>query len=102
MLKVYRYIEERYFDAELGQLAKLLNYDISWLSRSIKRTSGRTFKEILLSKRLSQALYLLQNTELSVETIGHKIGYTNLSYFYRIFKDKYKITPNQLRQKRTL
>jgi AraC-like DNA-binding protein len=34
---------------------------------------------------------------MSVADIGYSVGYENVSYFYWIFKEKYKISPRQYR-----
>lgn len=100
MLNVYRFIEEHYKEVELSELACELGYDLYFLSRRIKKLSGRTYTELVQSKRLSQAQYLLENTNLSVADIGQAVGYDNLSYFHRIFRNKYGISPGQWRRDR--
>ena len=47
----------------------------------------------LNSIRLTNAAFLLTETNLSIEEISHQIGYTNAYYFSRIFKKKYGISP---------
>lgn len=98
MLSVYRFIEERYKDGELSELAKDLGFDLYWLSRRIKKLSGQTYTELLQTKRLAQAQFLLQNTNLAVADIGRAVGYDNLSYFHRIFREKYGDSPKKWRK----
>lgn len=100
VLTVFRFIEEHYRDGELSELARTLHYDLYWLSRIIKKYTGKTYTQLLQAKRLSQAVFLLTNTNLPVHDIGHTVGYENLSYFHRIFKDKYGISPRQYREKK--
>ena len=95
--QILRYIEENYRDGELTQLAAMLNYDICWLSRMTRRLLGRTFKELLQIKRLNQAAFLLQNTRLSVTDICAAVGYDNTSYFYRLFRGYYHLSPKEYR-----
>lgn len=99
MLVILRYVEENYKRGELNELANELNYDKYWLSKKIKQLTGQTYTELIQNKRLSQAAYLLKNTNLSIATIGQSVGYDNLSYFHRIFKDKYIFTPKKYRDK---
>ncbi len=98
ILSVYRFVEEHYKDGELSELASELGYDLYWLSRRVKKLTGCTFTELLQSKRLSQAVFLLQNTNLAVADIGRPVGYDNLSYFHRIFREKYGVSPKQWRK----
>jgi len=97
MFTVLRFIEEHYKDGELSDLAETLHYDLYWISRIIKKLTGRTYTELVQAKRLSQAAYLLNNTKIPVSDIGYAVGYDNLSYFYRIFKNKYGVSPKQYR-----
>lgn len=91
------YIESSYKDASLYELAKKQHYDFAWYSREIKRKTGKTFTELLQQKRLSQAAFLLKNTDINVADISVKTGYDNISYFHRIFKEKFGVTPHKYR-----
>ena len=53
----------------------------------IRRLTGKNYTELVQNKRLTQAAYLLETTGLSVADIGERVGYENMSYFHRIFKD---------------
>ncbi len=97
MLQVFRYIEVHYKSAELSVLAQKLHYDVSWLSREIKRRTGQTFTDLLQNKRLSQATYLLKNTKMNIDSIALQVGYENISYFHRLFQKRYGMSPKQYR-----
>ena len=97
MLKVLRYIEEHYCDGELRELAEELHYDVSWLSREIKRQSGKNFTELMQERRMNQTVFLLRTTKLKVEEIGERVGYQNLSYFHSTFKKRYGMSPHKYR-----
>ena len=93
VVKVLGYIEENYANGSLGELSGILHYDISALSREIKKKTGKKYTELVQKKRLSQSCFLLKKTDMSIEEIAIKIGYDNISFFYRIFKRKYGISP---------
>lgn len=97
MASVLRYIEEHYRDGELRGLAEELHYDTYWLSREIKKQSGKNFTELLQIKRLNQAAFLLKTTTLKITDISANVGYENLSYFHRIFFRYYGISPKKYR-----
>lgn len=97
IVRVLRYIEENYPTGSLTEIAGELHYDLYWLSREIKRQTGRTYKELLQEKRLTQAAYFLKHTSLHVDEIGDAVGYSNLSYFHRIFQEKYGVSPKKYR-----
>ena len=93
VLQTLRYVEEHYNDGSLGELADMLHHDFAWLSREIRRKTGKTYTEHVQSKRLSHACYLLKNTNLSVDDISSQVGYDNVSYFHRLFKKHFGVTP---------
>jgi AraC family transcriptional regulator, L-rhamnose operon regulatory protein RhaS len=95
---VIDYISTNYKTAELRVVAQLLNQSDSNLSRLIKKQTGKTYKELLMSLRFYKALELLETTTLSIDTIIESVGYENKSYFHRLFKEKINSTPNQYRQ----
>ncbi|WP_099468411.1 AraC family transcriptional regulator [Konateibacter massiliensis] len=96
-IKVLKYIEESYKTASLTELSKELNHSVSSLSKMIKGSTGSTFKELLQNKRLNQAAHLLSTTKLPITDIIYRVGYDNTSYFHRIFREKYKVSPKQYR-----
>ena len=100
ILTVYRFIEENYKNGELSELAKQLNYDLYWMSRIIKKLTGKNYTELIQAKRLNQSAYLLLNTRLTVAEIGYAVGYDNMSYFHRIFKKYFGVSPKKYRDSR--
>ncbi len=97
VLAVLSYIENHYRDGELTQLAEVMHYDVSWLSREIRKQTGKTYTELVQTKRLSQAAYLLTATGMSVLDVALAVGYDNISYFHRIFQKRYGMTPRKYR-----
>lgn len=93
-----KYIEEHYKNGTLQELAQHLLQSSSSLSKNIKKATGFTFKDLIQEKRLMKAKELLETTDFSVRTVVEEVGYDNISYFYRIFKEKYKKTPKELRK----
>lgn len=100
ILKLLRYVEDHYADASLSEAAALLRTDIYTLSRSIRKHTGKTFTVLLQEKRLSQASFYLRNTDRSVDDISLAVGYENISYFHRIFRQKYGVSPAKYRAKK--
>lgn len=95
---VLNYVEEHYKDGSLSELANIMNYDVYWLSREIKKRTGKTYKELLQAKRMNQAVYLLSCTRLPVSDIIESVGYDNTSYFYRKFRERYGVSPKEYRR----
>ena len=97
VISVLSYIEDHYREGELTELANSMHYDVYWLSREIKNRTGKTYTELVQTKRLSRAAYLLAATGMSVAEISEAVGYDNVSYFHRIFQKKYGMTPRKYR-----
>lgn len=97
VLQVLQYIETNYAKANLNQAARGLHCDVSWLSREIRRRTGRTFTELVQERRLNQAAWLLKNTRQKVSDIALSVGYENISYFHRIFAKRFGLSPKKYR-----
>lgn len=97
VLQVLRYVESNYSQGSLSKIAQRLHYDVSWLSREIKRKTGKTYTQIVQDKRLAQAAFLLKNTDRNVSDISLAVGYENFSYFHRIFYAAFGKSPKHYR-----
>lgn len=93
------YIEQKYRSATLTELGSQLRLPSHTLSRLIKKSTGYNFKELLQRKRLSKSVQLLCDTDLPVSDIIASVGYENNSYFHRVFKERYGMTPHAFRVK---
>lgn len=96
---VIRYIEKNYNHCTLESTAAFFHMHPNYLSTYIKKKTGSSFKEMIQSQRLQQAARLLCNTDMTTEVICDHIGYSNTSFFFRKFKEKYNCTPREYRQK---
>ncbi|MBQ7974146.1 MAG: helix-turn-helix domain-containing protein [Clostridia bacterium] len=101
LLKALRYIETSYAEASLTKLCSELNQSISAMSRLIKQYTGSTYNELLRTKRLSQAAYLLVHTSYDISAISETVGYGNRTFFYKAFAEKFGMTPKEYRSKNT-
>ena len=97
VLSVLRYIEEHYADGSLSEIAVSLHYDLPYLSRLVRKTTGKNYTELLQEKRLSQAAWLLRNTDRRVDEIARVVGYENISYFHRLFAARFGQSPKKYR-----
>ena len=97
VLHVLRYIEEHYADGSLTEIAARLHYDLPYLSRLIRQETGKKYTELLQEKRLSQAAWLLRNTDRKVDEISFSVGYENVSYFHRLFAARFGQSPKKYR-----
>ena len=92
------YIEQKYKTATLTELCELLHLPMHVLSKMIKKTTGFNFKELLQMKRLNKSVELMCDTDLAISDIIAAVGYENNSYFHRVFKERYHMTPRAFRE----
>ena len=97
VLSTLRYLEEHYTDGSLTEIAAALHYELPYLSRLIRQSTGKNYTELLQEKRLSQAAWLLRNTERKVDEISFSVGYENVSYFHRLFAARFGMSPKKYR-----
>ena len=95
--QVLRYIEAHYTDGSFAQLCETLHYEPSWLSRQIKKKTGKTYTQLVQDKRMAQAAFLLKSTTWNVDAIALEVGYENFSYFHRIFTKTFEKSPKHYR-----
>ena len=100
LLRLLGYIESDYRDASLAKFCAGAGTDIYSMGRITKKITGKTFKELLIEKRMSQAVYLLLHTDLPVTDIAYSVGYENTSYFHRVFRDSFGMSPRVYRSER--
>lgn len=92
-----KYIDSMYRTANLRKVATDFNLSESSLSKIIKHYTGRTFQDHLLEKRFQQAQSLLRETDIAIDEISISVGYENVSFFYRKFKQLFGLTPREYR-----
>ncbi len=99
IISILREVEENYQSVSLLALAQELHQSVFYLSKLIKRATGKTFKQILQEKRFAKAVHMLESTRLPVADIAQYVGYENTSYFHRRFLELYGMTPSDYRKK---
>lgn len=98
-----RYIYEHYGQRELDltQVADAIGCNPSYLSRVMKQELGISFKDFLTMLRISEAIHLMRNPELSLNQIAEKVGYSNQHYFSAAFKNCQGVSPSEFRRNLT-
>lgn len=98
-IEILRYIEKHFNYCTLQSVAKKFNVNPNYLSEIIKQNTGYSFQELVHIKKFKTVELLLKTSKLTIEEIANYVGYTNLSFFYRKFKNIYGCTPNDFRIK---
>ena len=78
---------------------RLSNLSHAQLCRLTKQYLSLTPNEYVTQLRMEIAYSLVTSTSIGFEDIADSIGFSSYSHFYKLFKNKYHISPSQLRQK---
>ncbi|MBQ4526725.1 MAG: helix-turn-helix domain-containing protein [Clostridia bacterium] len=82
----------------LKKISSMCYYNSSYFSRAFKNFCGRSFVAYLTWCRMERACDLLINTELKVELIMEKCGFTNRTAFFKKFYNYTGLSPLQYRK----
>lgn len=82
----------------LDQLSFTSGLTKSKLQEGFKYLYKKTVTEYIRNVRLESARDMLKNTDLNISQIVYSIGFSSRSYFSKIFKERYGITPNQFKK----
>lgn len=83
----------------LSQAAKVANMTPPALCRYFKKTTRKTFIEMVCEYRLNYATQQLIQSDKPVSSICYECGFNDISYFNKAFKQKMRLSPLRYRKK---
>jgi AraC-like DNA-binding protein/quercetin dioxygenase-like cupin family protein len=86
-----------YRDFDLAAFAAARGVSVSYISRVCREATGQTCTLLLQQRRMEKARQLLTQTPMSIANVCAAVGYQNSSYFFRLFRQTYCISPKELR-----
>ena len=99
MKQVVKYTERHFSEPiTISDMADLSGYSKAHFMRFFKAGMGSPFTAWLNDYRLSMAARMLRLTSEDILSVAEQSGFGNLSYFNRLFKGKYKMTPHEYRK----
>ncbi|HZG70997.1 MAG TPA: AraC family transcriptional regulator, partial [Chondromyces sp.] len=98
IVKSMTYIEER-LGEEISALevARYVNLSYSYFVKLFKRETGKNFSGYVTFVRLRRAVWMLRNTDQTIEEISDEVGFNTPNYFSATFKKYIGITPSEFR-----
>lgn len=98
--KVQRRIDEGCADPDLSptRIADEMGMSGAYLGRIFKESRGQSISQYINQTRVRQAARLLRTDQEPVERIAAAVGFSNVKYFYVVFKNTTGQTPLQYRK----
>ncbi|MGN1266705.1 MAG: helix-turn-helix domain-containing protein, partial [Dorea sp.] len=98
--KVLQYIHEYYNQGiKLEEIAQDLNVSEEYLSKQVRKETGKIFSAILREYKVEKVKKLLLGTSLKMHQIADMAGYSDAKYMSRDFKEEVGMLPSEYRKK---
>ena len=99
MQRTIQYIDEN-LDKSLSvkRISRDVNVSKSVLYKNFHSRFNCTLSEYINSQRIERSTLFLLNTDLSVDEISQKVGFSNASYFSKTFKKQMGVSPLKYRK----
>lgn len=97
--EVQEYISRNFSqEISLADIAEKFFINPYYFSQLFKKKTGETYQNYLTGVRISRAKKLLEETDLKMYEICELVGYTDVSYFSRVFEKREGIKPSNYRK----
>ena len=95
-IDILDYLNENYmYELSMQQIANYTGRSLATFKRDFKKVSDLTPRKWIIKRRLERAHELLQTAGSTVRDVMTDVGFTNQSYFSRIYKEAYGYPPTR-------
>lgn len=95
------FMEQNYMnDLSLEEMASYTGRSLSTFKRDFQKYSELTPQRWITQRRLEAACELLRTSRQKVSEVCWKVGFKNLSHFSKIYKERYGVSPTEMRAER--
>ena len=100
MNKIIKYMKENYDKPiNLDQIAKQFDFSYYYLSSYFSARCEEGFNEFLNKIRIDKSIALLKDKTIPIAKISSRVGYSDHSYYCKVFKKFMGTTPSKYRRK---
>ena len=97
--KVAEYVDEHYSEhINLSSLCKEMNFSLPYISMRFREDMGISFQKYLQKVRIEHSCRLLAETDEKITHIAHNVGYDDIKFFGKIFKQTMNMSPREYRR----
>lgn len=97
--QILNYIAENFNqDLDLNEIAKVFSFNYYYLSAYFNQHMEEGFSEYLNRIRIERSCHILREKEISIAQVSGEVGYSDPSYFCRVFKKVTGDTPSAWRR----
>ena len=97
--RILTYIKENYASPlTLDDICREMNMSKQYCMRIFKKHMNTTINDYILDLRMRHASYLLYSTYMNVSQTADYLGFSDTSYFSRVFKKYYGIAPSDYKE----
>ena len=97
--RISHLIEERNGRISRDELARQLNYSGDYINRIVNKFTGLCLFDYSMNFCMKKAAYELTHSDKSITDIASELHFSNRTHFYKLFEEKYGMTPKVYRQR---
>lgn len=86
-----------YFSKDINSILDTFGYTKEHIRREFKKYQGESITDYWNRQKMKYAYNQMKNTDITIGEICEKINFENETYFYRLFKKTFNVTPKQIR-----
>ena len=97
VLNIIKYIQYHVYEPiTLASVSQHVQLSKEYVSYIFKREIGKTVREYITEVKMSRALEMLKNNNLTLSDIAKNLSYNNYCYFSKCFKETFNNSPKQM------